>query len=210
MRASSFAIATAIFLVALSMNPLALAQTEGQGGYIGVGFGKGSADLSVSDFNDGSITSGRVDDTDTGWKLFGGYGFNKNFAVEGGYADLGESNFNGTSNGLGFLYFAGPVNIDIETKSLFVDLVAIMPFKKWSLFGKIGFHNWDAEVTVSNPPVSGSADDDGTDPHFGVGAEWRPSPRWGLRLEWEVFTEVLEEDIEAISLSGIYRFGNGK
>jgi OOP family OmpA-OmpF porin len=208
MNAPRAGVLIVIFLVGLAINLPAFAQTEGKGGYVGVSIGEGKADLSVSDFNDGSITSGSVDDTDTGWKLFGGYGFNKNVAVEGGYADLGKANFSGTSNGLGFLYFPGSVNVDIETEAFFVDIVGIIPFKKWALFGKIGFQNWDAEVTVTNGPViGGSADDDGTDPHYGLGFEFRPSERWGLRLEWEVFTEVLEEDIEAISVGGVYKFG---
>lgn len=196
-----------IFLVAVGVNSPAFGQAEGQGGYIGVGFGESTVDLGVSDFNDGSITSGSVDDTDTGWKLFGGYAFNKYVAVEGGFANLGKANFSGTSNGLGFLYFPGPVSVDFEVESLFVDLVGTIPFEKWALFGKIGFHRWDVEVTVANPPVFGSADDDGTDPHYGLGFEFRPSQRFGVRLEWEVFTEVSEEDVELLSVSGIYRFG---
>jgi OOP family OmpA-OmpF porin len=208
MNAPRVGMSIAVLLMGLGISSLAFAQTEGKGGYVGFGIGEGQVDLSVSDFNDGSITSGSVDDSDTGWKLFGGYGFNKNLAVEGGYADLGKANFSGASNGLGFLYFPGPVDVDIETTSFFVDIVGIIPFKKWALFGKIGFHNWDAEVTVTNPPVvGGTADDDGTDPHYGLGFEFRPSERWGVRLEWEVFTEVLEEDIEALSVSGMYRFG---
>ena len=212
MNVSRIGVSIPILLVALGINSFAFAQQEeeGKGGYVGFGIGESSVDLSVSDFDDGSITSGSVDDTDTSWKLFGGYGFNKYFAVEGGYADLGKATFSGISNGFGFLYFPGSVNIDVETTSFFADMVGIIPFNKWALFGKIGFHKWDAKVTVANGPVAGSADDDGTDAHYGLGFEFRPSERWGIRGEWEVFTDVLDEDVQLLSVSGVYKFGSAR
>src|SRR5689334_17289823 len=39
------------------------------------------------------------DDTDTGWKLTGGYQFNKNFGAEIGYVDLGKASASGVLSG---------------------------------------------------------------------------------------------------------------
>ena len=45
----------------------------------------------------------------------------------------------------------------------------------------------------------------GTDPMYGIGVEWRPTERIGVRLEYEVFTEVLDEDAAATSVGFVYK-----
>lgn len=171
------------------------------GGYFGASIGETDAGLGVSDFNDGSIISGDVDDSDTGWKLFGGYRFNENVALEGGLYNLGEVTFNGTSNGAGFLFAAGPVSADVEADGFFAAVVGTIPFNKFSVFGQIGFHSWDADVKLTDSSGSFSGDDDGTDPLYGVGVAYHPNDRVTIRGALEVFTEILEEDIELLSIS---------
>ncbi len=205
MRAPSFAIATAIFLVGLGMNSLTFGQDEDKGGFFGVSIGQVEVDVSTSDFDDGSLISRDVDDTDTVWKLFGGYRFNKNLAIEGGFADGGEIKFDGVSAG-GFLWAPGPVSATVETESIYVAVVGVIPFKKWALFGKLGFHRWEADSSVTNTIIGAfSFDDDGTDPMYGIGVEWRPTERLGVRFEYEVFTEVLDEDDAATSVGFVYK-----
>lgn len=175
------------------------------GGYFGVTAGQTDADFGVSDFDDGSITSGSVDDTDTGTKLFGGYRFTENAAIEGGIVDLGEITFNGISNGFGVLYFAGPVAFDIEADGLFVAGVFGRTFDKGAVFVKIGYMMWDAELTLVDSGGPLSADDDGTDLMFGFGGEYRVNDRIAIRAEFETFTEILEEDISLLSLGIVIR-----
>ncbi|HEU5282508.1 MAG TPA: outer membrane beta-barrel protein, partial [Burkholderiales bacterium] len=63
----------------------AFAQDEA-GFYVGGGIGQSE----LKDACDGDgLTVTDCDDTDTAWKLFAGYWFNKYFAVEGGYIDFG-------------------------------------------------------------------------------------------------------------------------
>ena len=54
------------------------------GFYIGGALGQSSFDVECA-----RTTS--CDDSDSSWKIFGGYQFNKHFALEFGYADLGET-----------------------------------------------------------------------------------------------------------------------
>src|SRR3989304_5933084 len=81
-------------------SPFPAADDTGWYGGISVGQSKAKID-------DARITSGLLgrgfartsisdDDRDTGYKLFGGYKFNKNFALEGGYFDLGKFGFTAT------------------------------------------------------------------------------------------------------------------
>ncbi len=194
-----------IFILGLSLvaSPIYMSSAVAAeaGGYFGASIGETDAGLSVSDFNlDGSITSGDVDDSDTGWKAFGGYRFNENVALEGGLYNLGEVTFDGTSSG-GFFFPAGPVSADFEADGFFASVVGTIPFNKFSIFGQIGFHRWDADFKVTISGVSGFDDDDGTDPLYGLGVAYHPNDRITIRGALEVFTEILEEDIDLLSIS---------
>ena len=192
---------------AVLVAPPALAG-NGNGWYIGGGTGTTSADVAVADFDDGGITSGDVDDGGVGFKLFGGYKFHKHFAVEGGYADLDEVAFAGTSDGTGGLYAAGPVTSLSEVDGLFVTAVGILPVAaKVSLFGKAGLMNWDGDFTLADSSgtlVAGS--DDGSDPLFGVGVEIIPMEQFHIRAELERFSDIFSEDVTRVAGSLVYRF----
>ena len=106
-------------LITISMPVASAAET---GWYIGGSTGEADLNLSVSDFNDGAITSGTADDDDTGRKVFGGYHVNEHLAIEGGFVDLNndfdsKTTFEGISNGSGSLFAAGPVSVDVEPEA---------------------------------------------------------------------------------------------
>lgn len=175
------------------------------GWYVGGGTGPTSSDLGTADFNDGTLTSGSVDDG-TSWKVYGGYQIMKFFAVEGGFTDLDEVNFDGVA-GSGGLYGAGPVNANFQADGLFVSAVGIYPLNEhFSVFGRMGFMNWNADVALTSTNVTVSGDDDGTDPLFGVGVEFLKKDRFALRAEWESFSDVMDESIDRISGNVLFRF----
>src|SRR5690606_11097829 len=79
------------------------------------------------------------DDKDTAWRHFAGYQFHPNFAVELGYADLGEVSAS-----------APGLNASVEATAL--DLVAVgsIPLgDRFSLFGKVGAYRGEAEGRAS-------------------------------------------------------------
>src|SRR3990172_7235075 len=93
--------ATKLFAVAaLLCGLVAASQASAQGFYIGGRVGQSSFDddNAIPDL----ITSGTVDDKDTGFKIFGGYQFNRNFGVELAWVDLGKASYSGT-------FFGAPV-----------------------------------------------------------------------------------------------------
>ena len=188
------------------------AWAEDNGWYIGGGYDDADFDLSLSDFDDGSLTSGSVDTSDSGWKLFGGYRFNKLFSVEAGYVDLNndfdnETTFNGVSNGTGPLFAAGLVNVDIQPTGFFVEGVGSVPIVAGlARFGKIGVLSWDADITIGDSGGVRDVNDDGTDLMYGVGFEYRFEVGLALRGEWERFTDVPDEDIDLVSAGISYTF----
>ncbi|MHB1241067.1 MAG: hypothetical protein ACYC18_11270 [Gammaproteobacteria bacterium] len=77
----------------LAATPLVRAE-----GYVGVNLGQSdwhasSGDLDAALAGAGVTAISSVDDTDFAYKLFAGYRFNPNFALEGGYVDLGSLRF---------------------------------------------------------------------------------------------------------------------
>ncbi len=195
---------TLTLIVGLSAICMPVAVAAEPGGYFGFAAGQTDSGFRASDFDDGSITSSSLDDTDSGWKLYGGYKFRVSTvidtALEVGFVDLGEATFDGVSDGTGFFWFPGPVRADVEADGLYAAYVVGKAFGKWGLFGKFGFFKWEAELDIVDSGPAVSVDDDDTDTMYGFVGVYRVSDRVAVRAEWEVFRDILDEDIRLLSL----------
>lgn len=164
-----------------------------------LGFSVGQSDTD-EDMAAGLIDSGTVDGKDTGFKLYGGYQLNRNFALEAGYVDLGEVSYSGTFDG-------EPVtNGQIETSGLNLSAVGILPVgQSFSLFGKVGLFIWESEANdlTGGAPFRSTADD--TDVSFGLGASFDFGRNFSLRGEWERF-DLSGSDVDLLSVGFAYRF----
>lgn len=176
---------------------VAASQTPAQGFYLGGSVGQ-------SDFDDSNavpdlITSGTVDGTDTGYKIFGGYQFNQNFGVELAYVDLGKATYSGT-------FFGAPVTGGtVKTSGFNISAVGTLPLgSSFALFGKVGAFAWEAKANDTTGGVSFSGKEDGTDLSYGLGASYNFTKNVGVRAEWERFKAV--GDIDLLSVGLIYKF----
>ncbi|HEV3008461.1 MAG TPA: porin family protein [Burkholderiales bacterium] len=133
------------------------------------------------------------EDTDTAWKLLGGYRFNRYVAIEATYIDWGKAT--GTVNG---------VNVSAEQTSMGVAAVGSFEFTpQFSVFGKAGFLMTEQEIQRTTPGSSTRIEGDETEFHYGLGLRFRFAPNWAARAEWEK-TEKLEVELLSIGLE--YRF----
>ena len=178
---------------------LAATQASAQA-FVGGSFGKSDID---SEITDGLITSGSVDGKDTGFKVFGGYMFNRHFGVEGAYVNLGEVSYSGD-------FFGLPVTGGkVEVSGFNVAALGSYPItEQFSVFGKIGLFIWEVEASDTTGGVPFSAKEDGTDISFGVGLGYNFTRNLGVRLEWERFKveAVSKADADLISLGVVWRF----
>ena len=150
---------TAALLLASSQG--AWAQTDGW--YGGVNAGRTAATIDDARINNtlraNGFTSNAIqnDDRSNGFKVFGGYQLNRNFAIEGGYFDLGKFGYTATT------VPQGTLTGDIKLKGLNLDVVGLLPLSdRFSAFGRVGLNYAQARdtfrgtgaVTVRNPNPS--------------------------------------------------------
>lgn len=217
--------------LALGLTVLATPAVQAEGFYIGLGVGQSKADMMsageleseivttlVDDGFGPATASARIDDTGTGWKLYGGWQLHKNFGVELGYADLGKAGaqVSGTFDGGegGATYAA---NASSEATSWSLTALGNLPLTdKFSVFAKLGFHRWDVDVNVAATasaagPVTTLAEtfsDTGTDLTYGLGAKYNITKEWAVRAEWERFKIKgdIDTDVDLASISMQFGF----
>lgn len=165
-----------------------------------------SSGFTVTDFSD--------DDSDSGYKLFGGYQFNRYLALEGGYFDLGSYGFTAETQP------PGTLTGNIEVTGFNFDLVGFLPLSEhFSLIGRAGANHAEASDTFSSTgPISVPGPDRTareTNLKLGVGAQWAFSNRFAARIEAERYRidDAIgnKGDIDLYSLNLLMRFGeNGR
>lgn len=153
-----FARTAAVALAAgLGLAATAQAQVAGSGLYLG-----GSA--GGSHWKGNEVGGQPTDRSRTGAKLFGGYQFTPNVAIEAGYADLGK-----------FTSSAG----NLRANGYFVDAVGTVPISgPWSAIGRVGVFNGKLDR-------SGVGSDRGTSAKVGAGIEYAIDTNLAVRGEWE-------------------------
>ncbi len=177
----------------LSVAPAAFAMNPNW--YVGASVGRsnmkeGAGDVNDALGNDGytALSSSTHDTRDTGYKVFLGYQFNPNFALEGGYANLGEMKFDSTVAAP----TPGSLSGDIKTRrALFFDAVGTAPLgDNFSLFGKIGVYNAKTDLNASGSAGSVSSSGTHTGFHYGAGVGYAINKNLEARLEAEQFHRV--------------------
>ena len=138
--------------------------------------------LMKSSNSPGSFTSERQD---TAYKVFGGYQFHKNFALEAGYFNLGKFTYGTSMPG-------GTLNGRYEIEGVNVDLVGSMPLStKWSALARIGVQHANTRDSFGGPGLPASASQDNSsranNMKVGLGLQYEITPSVLLRGEAERF-----------------------
>ena len=198
-------------------SPITMAADEGWYGGISIGLSQaGIADSRISSELLGSgltMTSIDDDDRDVGFKLFAGRKFNKHFAVEGGYFNLGKFGFTANTTP------AGSFTGSAKFQGLNLDAVGMLPMtQKFSLLARLGLTYTEAKdafsgtgaVTVTNPNPKKS--EGGY--KYGLGVQYDFTPALGLRGEWERYrvNDAVgnKGDVDMLLIGLVYMFGGGE
>ena len=203
-------------VLALALMAATCAMADNTGWYGGANLGQSQATIDDARITSGllanGLTAGGINDInrDLGVKVFGGYQYNKYFAVEGGYFDLGQFGFNTST------VPAGTFSGEIKLKGLNLDAVGILPITdKFSVFGRIGVTHIQANdsfvgtgaVNVLNP----SPNSRDTNLKVGLGLQYALTDSLTLRSEIERYriddAVGNKGDVDLVSVGLVYRFG---
>jgi OmpA-OmpF porin, OOP family len=175
--------------------------------YVGGALGQSSVDVDCT-----GTTS--CDNEDSSWKILVGYQFNRNFALEFGYADLGAAS--ATTPPFVFPPFGTIPGANLQIEATTWELVGVgsVPIaERFSIYGKLGLYRADTETSVSfTDGTSGSQSDSNTGLTFGLGLRYDFTRNLGVRAEWQRYGDVSEAasgeefDIDVISIGVIFRF----
>ena len=141
--------------------------------------------IGQAEYKDG----GGGDDKDTAWRILGGYQFNRHFAAELGYHNLGEASAAGGA---------------LEgTAWELVGIGAYPLVDKLSVYGKLGVYRGELEAP--------GAEETNTDFTFGVGLQYDLLKSVGVRGEWQRYSKMgggnlVETDVDVLSVGVVYRF----
>lgn len=174
--------------IAVISSPVAVADDSGWLGGFNIGQTRAEIDnaqianqLSGSGF---AMTSIAEDNRDTGFKIFGGHKFNKNFALESGYFNLGKFGFTSTT------LPAGTLTGKIKLQGFNLDAVGMLPVTdKFSVFGRVGAQYAQAKDSFSGTgavvPTNPSSSKSAINYKAGLGAQYDFTDSVGLRGELE-------------------------
>jgi len=182
-------------VVGLALLSLAVTPVLAGEFYVGGALGQASTDVPEAN-NSPGVT---VDDSSTGYKVFGGYNVVKYFSVEGAYVDGASVSMN-----------AAPMTSSMETSGFAFRAMGVLPLReKLSLFADLGMYMWNGDATVSDGNSTASGSTDGTDPVFGVGMGWQVMPQGNVRVEierYEASVEGVDMNTDLISVGFAYKF----
>ena len=214
--------------------------------YIGVGAGQSSysdwvsqeditalkdefeASLGVVKFD--GAESADAEDTSFGYKLFAGYWFHENIAVEFSYIDMGEVDANSSSSGtfyddadnfkVGDTFATAKANVDAIT----LDVVLNFPITSVAeliviggVYGADTKLEFSAGGSITPENVNDSKTTGSSGLHYGIGINFKVTDAIGLRAEWERLDNVEarldiveandgESDVDLLSAALIYTF----
>jgi len=210
------AIGTTSALITMGAGLATAQAAELAGWYGGVNLGRSDLKLNGGDVdgvfaNQGLTTSSSIDRHDTAWSLNLGYSFTPNFALESGYVDFGEYNFNSTASAPA----ADTINGRYKAYGYNLSAVGILPLQQgFSIYGKAGLLRSRADFGANSMgivPVSDSTHW-GTDGTFGAGAGYDFTKNITGKLEWNRYLNVGDSnatgrgDIDLYTAGVAYKF----
>jgi OOP family OmpA-OmpF porin len=183
-----------------------------RGFFVGAGIGQMTTDV-----DDVWGSSYNFDESDTGFKIFGGYKFFSWLGVEGAFIDGGEPSVKES-------YAGASEKLSIGVDTIVGAAIFALPIgEKFELFLKPGWAYWDSTTkyhySSSSIDFKESSDDSGSAFFIGAGAGFYFNENFGARVEYEwfdvapewdddedEFVDELDANSGFLSASFVYRF----
>ncbi|MDH2919003.1 MAG: outer membrane beta-barrel protein, partial [Sideroxydans sp.] len=207
-------------LVSIAVISSASATTDDAFWYIGGNVGQSRAKIDDARISAQLLATGRTpisivnDERNAAFKLLGGYQFNKNFAAEAGYFNLGQFGYAARTAP------AGSLNGTIKVQGVNLDLVGLLPMsEKFAAFGRVGMNYAQAKDTFTSTgavatPTTPNPSKNALNYKAGLGLQYDFSHAVAMRVEAERYriddAVGRKGDINLYSLGLVYRFDERK
>lgn len=199
-----------------------VAQADDNGWYLGASLGASNygngIDNSASQLQQNLTSEGLTNTATsnaaaTGGDVFVGYSFNRYFALEGGYYNMGSATIDDTVTAPA----PGTGHIDLKLDGWRLDAVGTYPMSDaWSLFARLGAINASVKEDISasgsvSATTPGASSTNSTF-DLGVGVQFNTSRSWGIRLGLTQFHNVGDSNstgngnVGFAYVSALYRF----
>jgi OOP family OmpA-OmpF porin len=163
---------------------LGLTNAQAANAYLGVGIGESFVDQGI------------FGEMDTAYKIFGGFQFHTNFAVEAAYMDLGQPVED---------FFGFRQEYDVWATALWAK--GLLPVtKSVELSGKLGMAHWEYDKVSqigSLPPTTSS--ESSTDFAWGIGVAFAVNEKLMIPVEYEHISGDIDK-AAMFSVSVLYQF----
>jgi opacity protein-like surface antigen len=209
------------------------ASANAEGFYFGVDLGSASFDTSKADLDKSVLTPyvkglqaggltvtsapSSLDDNDNAWAANVGYRFNSYVAAEFGYVNLGESLYRAqvtSTNGVNT--FVDVPSVRLTASGPTAALLGVFPVGPFDIYGKAGifFSKTKSRLKLEiqgEDTVSSELKADSQDFFYGIGANWNFSENYAVRLQYQKFLKVGdndhtgESDVDFISVGILFR-----
>jgi OOP family OmpA-OmpF porin len=201
---------------------LALACTAASAQYIGAGgwyvglsalHAKATFDSDFPAAVGATASTQTSDQQGTPYRVYVGHQFHRNFAVEGGWIDVGK--YDATQDVTAPA--AGTLRANVQSSGAFIDAVGIIPIRNFAAFFKLGVVHTKTKTELSSPTglvgVNGNEERTKSEVSWksGVGMTYAFTRNWAARLEYERMNNVGdgttgEFNAKLWSLGATYRF----
>jgi len=180
-------------LAAFALSAAAFAQNI----YVGGAVGQARYDFDCSG-------SSSCDKNDTGAKVFGGYKFTPNIAVEASYANFGKAKFGVPVPGFGV------VNGDLKGEGFGAGVAFFAPFgNDFSGVARLGVASNKFKLSASGFGASASQSETNTEATYGLGVSYNLTKQVSIDLAWDGTRGKFQGDtvkVNMFTLGATYSF----
>jgi opacity protein-like surface antigen len=193
-----------LLILLFTFSLLGLQSVKSEEAYIGIDYLNNEIDTGITNI------SSTLDEKDSGYSIYAGLPMSDTMDIEVSYNDFGEASLSGVSGNQfsldGTTYeFNATATLAVKASSIGVAAKQKVELSEGvMLYGKVGIHQWDSELSIASTTATANADEDGTDVFYGAGLELSISNLKG-RIGYSLY-DLDGEDIDSLNIGFIYSF----
>ena len=193
-----------LLILLFTFSLLGLQSLKSEEAYIGIDYLNNEIDTGITNI------SSTLDEKDSGYSIYAGLPMSDTMDIEVSYNDFGEASLSGVSGNQfsldGTTYeFNATATLAVKASSIGVAAKQKVELSEGvMLYGKVGIHQWDSELSIASTTATANADENGTDVFYGAGLELSISNLKG-RIGYSLY-DLDGEDIDSLNIGFIYSF----